>query len=315
MGKNTTWYDSHRVGVYDVVVDDQPRQRDTGRRVVTWIVVAVIVVVLVLIGAQVIPRWWSHRVANVVDGSLTTGALFGLFIGFVFTVVPLILLALVIRYRREGRSWKGWIGWLLLVLITAAPNLMTLGIVLGRSSAAHAAERTLDVDAPGFRTWSLVGAIGGVRGGGRAGVPRAHAGLVPRPEPPDAQRAGRASADTVAEPIAVTAPDAAATRRSATVSVTPMGRWLTERRLSQVAARLKALRSELAIIDEQLVQFSDDADELSLRALMSETPLASHESNEARKHVAAMRKHRAHVVAEITELEHNQDRLLDQLTG
>ena len=142
-------------------MDDQPRQRDTGRRVVTWIVVAVIVVVLVLIGAQVIPRWWSHRVASVVDGSLTTGALFGLFIGFVFTVVPLILLALVIRYRREGRSWKGWIGWLLLVLITAAPNLMTLGIVLGRSSAAHAAERTFDVDAPGFRTWSLVGAIAG----------------------------------------------------------------------------------------------------------------------------------------------------------
>ena len=113
----------------------------------------------------------------------------------------------------------------------------------------------------------------------------------------------------------MTAPDAAATRRSATVSVTPMGRWLTERRLLQLAARLKALRTELAIIDEQLVQFSDDADELSLRALMSETPLASHESNEARKHVAAMRKHRAHVAAEISELEHNQDRLLDQLTG
>lgn len=92
-----------------------------------------------------------------------------------------------------------------------------------------------------------------------------------------------------------------------------MGSWLTERRLSQVASRLRTLRDELAMIDEQLVQFCDDADELSLRALMSETPQASHESNEARKHVDAMRRHRDHVVAEIAGLEQRQDALLDQL--
>jgi predicted nucleic acid-binding Zn-ribbon protein len=94
-----------------------------------------------------------------------------------------------------------------------------------------------------------------------------------------------------------------------------MGTWLTERRLTQVAARLRSLREELAIIDEQLLQFADDADELSLRALVSETPQASHESNEARKHLDAMRKHRAHVAGEITELEGRQDDLLDRLGG
>jgi hypothetical protein len=94
-----------------------------------------------------------------------------------------------------------------------------------------------------------------------------------------------------------------------------MGSWLTERRLSQVASRLRTLRDELAMVDEQLVQFRDDAEELSLRALMSETPQASHESNEARKHVDAMRRHREHVVAEIVSLEQRQDALLDQLTG
>ena len=78
-----------------------------------------------------------------------------------------------------------------------------------------------------------------------------------------------------------------------------MGTWLTERRLTQVGARLRSLREELAMIDEQLVQFTDDADELSIRALVSETPQASHESNEARKHLDAMRKHRAHVAGEI----------------
>ena len=92
-----------------------------------------IVVVLVLIGAQVIPRWWSHRVASVVDGSLTTGAFYGLFIGFVFTLVPLVLAALVIRYAtRQGRSWKGWIGWFVLVLLTRR----NAGIVVGRADRA-----------------------------------------------------------------------------------------------------------------------------------------------------------------------------------
>ena len=94
-----------------------------------------------------------------------------------------------------------------------------------------------------------------------------------------------------------------------------MGTWLTERRLTQVASRLRSLRDELAMIDEQLLQFTDDAEEMSLRALMSETPQASYESNEARKHVDAMRKHRAHVATEITDLEQRQDQLLDQLTG
>ena len=92
-----------------------------------------------------------------------------------------------------------------------------------------------------------------------------------------------------------------------------MGTWLTERRLAQTASRLRSLREELQMIDEQIAHFADDADELALRALMSETPSASHESNSARKHLDAMRRHRSHVVGEIAELEARQDRLLDQL--
>jgi hypothetical protein len=94
-----------------------------------------------------------------------------------------------------------------------------------------------------------------------------------------------------------------------------MGSWRTERRLTQVATRLRSLRAELAMIDEQLAQLVDDADDLALRALVAESPAASSESNEARKHVDAMRRHRDHVVAEISELEQRQDQLLDRLTG
>ena len=94
-----------------------------------------------------------------------------------------------------------------------------------------------------------------------------------------------------------------------------MGSSRTERRLTQVAARLRSLRDELAMIDEQLTQLVDTADDLALRALVAETPAASYESNDARKHADAMRRHRAHVVDEIVRLEVRQDELLDRLTS
>lgn len=94
-----------------------------------------------------------------------------------------------------------------------------------------------------------------------------------------------------------------------------MGSWLTERRLSQNAARLKKLRAELAELDEQVTVFADDAADSELRALMSETPGAAHEANDARKHAEAIGRHRQHVRDEIAELEARQDALLDKLTG
>jgi chromosome segregation ATPase len=94
-----------------------------------------------------------------------------------------------------------------------------------------------------------------------------------------------------------------------------MARWLIQRRLSQNAARMKRLRAELAQVDEQMLQFQSDADDTALRALVSETPGASQEANEARKHANAMAKHRRHLVDTIAELEARQDDLLDRLAA
>ena len=95
----------------------------------------------------------------------------------------------------------------------------------------------------------------------------------------------------------------------------PMSRWLVERRLSDVSARLKRLRGELQVIDEQLLFFADAADETRLRALMSETPLADREHHDAQKHADAMARERANVIASIAELEKAQDELLDKLVA
>ena len=94
-----------------------------------------------------------------------------------------------------------------------------------------------------------------------------------------------------------------------------MSRWLVERRLSDVSARLKQPRADLQVIDEQLLFFAEAADETRLRALMSETPLADKEHHEAQKHADAMARERANVIASITELEKAQDELLDKLVA
>lgn len=92
-----------------------------------------------------------------------------------------------------------------------------------------------------------------------------------------------------------------------------MSRSQVERRLTEVAERLKALRRDLSVADEQLGHFVDEADDARLRALASETPLAQQEHREAQKHADAMQRHRAEVQAEIVELERLQDELLDRM--
>ena len=94
-----------------------------------------------------------------------------------------------------------------------------------------------------------------------------------------------------------------------------MSRWLVERRLSDVSARLKRLRADLQVIDEQMLYFADAADETRLRSLMSETPLADREHHDAQKHADAMARQRANVVESIGELQKTQDELLDRLVA
>jgi hypothetical protein len=92
-----------------------------------------------------------------------------------------------------------------------------------------------------------------------------------------------------------------------------MSRSLLERRLDDVTGRLRALREELAVVDEQLAVLVEAADDTRLRALVSETPIAEREHEEAQRHADAMARHRAEVVQELAELERTQDQLLDRL--
>ena len=134
--------------------------RPQGRSWKRWLTYTSIVVAVLIvggwIGAAFVPRWWSQRVADQVEGSIWSGSSLGVFYGFVFTFLPLLVIAWAVRKRR---SWKAWFALATLAIVLALPNLFTLGIVLGSGNAAHAGERTLDVEAPGFRSATAVGAI------------------------------------------------------------------------------------------------------------------------------------------------------------
>ena len=141
--------------------DEQaPPFRDRLRRWLRWALLILAALLVIVIGGRIaggfFPRWWAHRIGNQVNGSIAAGIALGLFYGFVFVALPVLVLRWAFRKRRR---WKVWAACVVGALILALPNLLTLGVVLGRGNAAHAGERTLDVEAPAFRTSSLVGAI------------------------------------------------------------------------------------------------------------------------------------------------------------
>jgi hypothetical protein len=92
-----------------------------------------------------------------------------------------------------------------------------------------------------------------------------------------------------------------------------MARSVLERRLIDVSDRLKRLRAELSVAEEQCAFFTAEADDARLRALVSETPIADAEAQETRRHAEAQARQRDALQRAITELVHEQDALLDRM--
>lgn len=94
-----------------------------------------------------------------------------------------------------------------------------------------------------------------------------------------------------------------------------MPRTMVERRLIETGERLKQLREDKRVAEEQLAHFDSEADDARIRSLVSETPLAEREHRDAARHAGAMQRHRDELTADIARLELTQDELLDQLTA
>lgn len=94
-----------------------------------------------------------------------------------------------------------------------------------------------------------------------------------------------------------------------------MSRTLLQRRLIDVSDRLKRLRAELGVAEEQCQFLETEAEDARLRSLVSETPLAEAEAHEMRRHADAQGRQRDALRRSIVELEREQDALLDRMAA
>ncbi|MBD0862522.1 hypothetical protein IA539_15055 [Gordonia sp. zg691] len=131
------------------------------KKSVIGLIIAALLVVTYFILAAFLPRWWAGQIGNRVDGSMSSGVWTGLVLGIVCTFVPVLLFVFAFLSRRRLK-WVPTIGFAVLGVLVAIPNLLTLTVVAGGGSGAHAGERIFDVEAPGFRAATAWGVIIGV---------------------------------------------------------------------------------------------------------------------------------------------------------
>lgn len=84
-----------------------------------------------------------------------------------------------------------------------------------------------------------------------------------------------------------------------------------QKSLAQLGDRITKARADLRIVEEQVLFQMDVVEETKTRMLVAETPLADREYRIAEDDYQRMQKERERVIAEIAELQKEQDRLLD----
>ncbi len=86
-----------------------------------------------------------------------------------------------------------------------------------------------------------------------------------------------------------------------------------ERRLRAVGIRIGAVQSEIAILDQQLVQLRDELEDARLRSAVEETPSARVDHDGARRQCETMQAERDRQNRDLDGLRKTQDQLLDRL--
>ncbi|WP_017200814.1 hypothetical protein [Arthrobacter sp. M2012083] len=135
------------------------KKRNWGVKTILILVAVLVAVAAYFILGAVLPRWWSDVIAGQIRRDLGASVLVGMFYGFVFTFVPLVV---AWQATRKAVSWPWKIALVLVAVAIATPNLLTAGIAFGSTESAHAGQRTLSVDAGFFTTWTAISAVAAV---------------------------------------------------------------------------------------------------------------------------------------------------------
>ncbi|MET4001363.1 uncharacterized membrane protein YciS (DUF1049 family) [Arthrobacter sp. UYCu511] len=145
-----------------------PSSLDNGRRgkMPVWLVrtiigaIAIAVLVIVyLIASVTVPLMWANSIRGQIGGQLGNSIPLGMFYGFVFTFVPVL-----IAWQAHRRAFNKWVRLSLVALglVLLIPNLLTLGVLYGSTQSAANARSIWANSANWFGTWSQVFMVVGV---------------------------------------------------------------------------------------------------------------------------------------------------------
>lgn len=128
-------------------------------RTIVGAVAAVVLVLAYLIGSVTVPLMWATSIRDQIGGQLGNSIPLGMFYGFVFTFVPVLIIWQVFR-----KNMNKWVRTTLLVIgfLLLIPNLLTLGVVYGGTKSAADARNIWANSANWFDTWSQVFMVIGV---------------------------------------------------------------------------------------------------------------------------------------------------------
>lgn len=85
------------------------------------------------------------------------------------------------------------------------------------------------------------------------------------------------------------------------------------RKIQQIQERISALRAEIVVLNEQIAVLDDEVEELRVRSVVAETPIATREHAEAARHAALAHRARGTATSSLQRLEAERDALLENI--
>ncbi|MDO5751644.1 hypothetical protein [Arthrobacter sp.] len=128
-------------------------------RTILGAIVAVVLVVGYLIASVTVPLMWANSIRDQVGGQLGNSIPLGMFYGFTFTFVPIL-----IAWQAHHKKLNKWVRISLVSLgvLLTIPNLLTLGVLYGNTQTAADARSIWANSANWFGTWSQIFMVVGV---------------------------------------------------------------------------------------------------------------------------------------------------------
>lgn len=128
-------------------------------RTILGVGAAAALVIIYLIASVTVPLMWANSIRDQVGGQLGNSIPIGMFYGFVFTFVPIL-----VAWQAHRGNFNKWVRVSLVVLgvLLLIPNLLTLSVIYGSSQTAADARSIWANSANWFGTWCQIFMVVGV---------------------------------------------------------------------------------------------------------------------------------------------------------